>query len=159
MKNKKHLVLSLCVTLLVSLFAVFAVSCGGKDDATYDENGSYYTYVNNEAVNELVLDSGNFTLKLGSDNFSGKYTLKDGKLTIKTSDADIDAVFANDTVAFTYDGANYILYKDVDCTVSFVIEGGKTVAPLRLQRQSAYFFGNRRKIRLCVRRLVSYERI
>ena len=128
MKKKKNLLLCLCLALAFTGTVATMTSCGETDgdnnqESVYDngEEGTYYDVANEG--NEITLDDGNFTLKLGEETVSGKYTYDGETLIIKTADTLMDAVLEDGELTFTYGGEEYTFLVKVNYTVSFSVEG------------------------------------
>ena len=128
MKKKKSLLLCLCLALAFSGTVATMTSCGGgeedkKQESVYDkgEEGTYYDVANES--NEITLDDGKFTLKVGEEKVEGKYSYDGEILIIKSGNVISDAMLEKETLTFTYGGEAYEFLLKVDRKVSFNVEG------------------------------------
>ena len=106
MKKKKSLLLCLCLALAFSGTVATMTSCGGgeedkKQESVYDkgEEGTYYDVANES--NEITLDDGKFTLKVGEEKVEGKYSYDGEILIIKSGNVISDAMLEKETLTFT----------------------------------------------------------
>jgi len=130
MKKKKSLLLCLCLALAFSGTVATMASCGDDDKKPssskpmdYGEDGTYYVAVG-EGEYTVVLQDGEFELKIGETTLSGDYkydgealTLKQGKKVI------IDATLVDGVLKLTFEGTEYTFLAKVNYTVSFNVEG------------------------------------
>lgn len=125
----KRKILSLLLVLLLVVCSIAIVSCNDKTE--WPEAGSYkFTAGKTECT--LVLNVGDtFTIVYKDSSESGVYTLTDSTLVLDFNAKDkenITAEYAGNTITLEYDGANMLLYKNVEYTVSFDVKGGSAVA-------------------------------
>lgn len=135
MTKRKFLSLLLVMLLIFCTFTVvscdFLTQFGNKGKTEWPEAGEYkFTAGTTECT--LTLNEGDtFTLVYKGTTESGTYTLTDDKLVLDfTADGkeNVTATYAETTITLTYDGANMMLYKNINYTVSFAANGGTSVA-------------------------------
>ena len=134
--NTKSKILALLLVMVLVVFGVFATSCDDNKDngdnnvAEYPEAGVYASWNTLDRCVLVLQEGGNFTIAYKGLNDRGSYTLAESALTL-TLDGDkgnVDASYAQTAITLVYGGDNLTLYKMIDYTVSFEVNGGSAVA-------------------------------
>ncbi len=137
-KNKWLVALAILALLATTVFGV--VSCG--DDPTPppqftegDEMGVYYYDVEDGEVLLTLSLGNNFTIAGPGMNKTGTYTIDGTNLSLdffKDEDGTTTATLEGDSLALIYGEAKMNFLKKISYTVSFNVDGGSAVAPVKV---------------------------
>ena len=137
-KNKWLVALAILALLATTIFGV--VSCG--DDPTPppeytegDEMGVYYYDVEDGEVLLTLSLGNNFTIAGPGMNKTGTYTIDGNNLSLdffKDQDGTTTATLEGDSLALIYGEAKMNFLKKISYTVSFDVNGGDAVAPVKV---------------------------
>lgn len=133
MKSKK-LFLALLMILVVAVGSLVVACEEKKEPLTEGAETGTYVYDADDGEYLLTLNSGErFNLILSSGSKSGTYALSgtELKLTFNYSeDGELTAVYANDTVKFTYNNKEMEFVRRVEYTVAFNSVGGSSIGSI-----------------------------
>lgn len=122
---KKKIMLAILIVLAaVSTTLGACVADGADKSGVY---GSYYVETAN-GENRVTLSEDGFVFKLDSYSESGMFTYDGSKifLDVKGETGKVECVVENNVMSFTYKGTHYVLYKEVENTVSYNVDGNVT---------------------------------
>ena len=122
---KKKIMLAFLI-VLAAVSTTLGACVTNKADKK-DVYGSYYVETA-KGENRVTLSEDGFVFKLDSYSESGLFTYDGSKifLDVKGETSKVECVVENNVLSFTYKGTRYVLYKEVENTVSYSVDGKVT---------------------------------
>ena len=127
--KKKNLLLCLCMALVFTASTAVITSCGDPVDSSSSvqqqedlgQDGTYYNTADD--ASELVLSEGDYTLTIGGETKTGKYSY-DGNTFVFVDETTItNATYTEGVLVFTYNDVTYKFVEKVDYTVTYNVDG------------------------------------